>query len=305
MKPSPKDFFLHLLSIITLYASAISFLVLIFQCINIWFPDAVNGFYYGGIYEPMRWGIAMLIIFFPAYVGTSAFLRKEYVKNPEKKELRVRKWLLYFTLFVTALIVLGDLVALLLNFLRGEITIRFILKVIGVFFVAFSVFGYYSWELKGKQLSKKVKAFIYAVSIIVLSAIVCGFVLAGSPSKERARKFDDQRISDLQSIQWEIISYWQSKESIPETLSELENPIRGFLVPIDPESKSPYKYKKTGDTSFELCATFNLENNATINEPIALKYNSVDSVWNHSVGEVCFERTIDKDIYPPFAEVKR
>lgn len=150
-RTSPKDVFLHLLAIITLYASATSFLVLLFQYINLGFPDArltEYDYYREGIFRSIRLAIATIIVVFPAYVGTSWFLNKGYASAPEKRNLRIRKWLLYFTLFIAALIVLGDFVTLIYNLLEGELTASFLLKVLSVFFVAGSVFFYYFWDLK-------------------------------------------------------------------------------------------------------------------------------------------------------------
>ncbi len=248
---SPKDFFLHLLAIVTLYASAISFLVLAFQYINVSFPDVLEGYWNArGAYEGMRWAIAMLFVIFPVYIGTNLFLNKEYKAVPEKKELKIRRWLVHFTLFVTALVIIGGLVALLLNFLKGELTTRFLLKLVSIFFVAGSVFGFYLWDLKNKTFTKGVKGFVYAVSAIVVASIVFGVVTAGSPATERARRLDDQRISHLSSIQWQLVEYWRSKEALPEDLSVLNDALRGFTVPKDPATEEPYEYRKTGETSF-------------------------------------------------------
>ncbi len=149
-KTEPKDIFTHLLAIAALYSSAVSFLVFMFQYVNHLIPDQIDTNYYSqeadlGI---MRWAIAMLIIFFPTFVLTTRFLNKGYFANPSKRNLRIRKWLLYFTLFAAALILLGDLVALIYAFLNGDLTTRFILKVIAVLFVAGSVFYYYLWDVR-------------------------------------------------------------------------------------------------------------------------------------------------------------
>ena len=298
---SPKDFFLHLLSIVTLYASAISFSTLMFQCVNYWFPDTLGGYYGASAsFEGMRWAIAMLVVFFPTHIATSTFLNKEYHASPEKKELRIRKWLLYFTLFVTALIILGDLVALLLNFMRGELTIRFLLKVLIIFFVAGSVFGYYLWELKNKEFTKKVKTFIYAVSAIVGIAVIAGFFIAGSPKTERARRFDEQRISDLQMLQSEIVNYWQRKQILPQNLDLLNDTIKGFSAPTDPNTKNAYRYEVRGPESFVLCATFETDG-AYANNTSAPRapYGGWGANWDHKIGEECFPRFIDKDLYSP------
>ena len=152
-KSSPKDVFLHLLAIITLYVSAGGFIALLFQYINILFPDQLNSYdsyRISSAYSTIRWAIASLIILFPAYIGVSWFLQKEYVNNPLKRELRVRRWLIYFTLFAAGLIIMGDLVSLIYWFLSGELTARFILKIATVLIVAGVVFGYYLWDTRDR-----------------------------------------------------------------------------------------------------------------------------------------------------------
>lgn len=150
-KTSPKDFFLQILAIITLYISSINFLVLIFQYINIFIPDKYSSDNYYNIqsyYNMIRFSIASLIIMFPIYITCTWYLNKSYASENYKSKSRIRRWLIYFTLFAASLIIAGDLIALIFNFLGGELKIRFILKIISVIFVAGSVFTYYFWNIK-------------------------------------------------------------------------------------------------------------------------------------------------------------
>ena len=149
-KTSPKDVFLHLLAIITLYVAAGGLVTLLFQYVNVFFPDPLVDGYYSiqSAYGAIRWAISTLIIVFPVYVLTSWFLNKGYVANPSKRNLRIRKWLIYFTLFVAAVVIIGDLVTLIYNLLGGELTIRFFLKILAVLTVAGSIFSYYFWDVR-------------------------------------------------------------------------------------------------------------------------------------------------------------
>lgn len=309
-KAEPKDVFLHLLSIVTLYASAVAFLVMIFQYINVLIPDPLmRGFYQlQSYYGSIRWSISSLIVIFPVYVWAGYYLNKIYSLEPEKRNLRIRKWLLNFTVFAAALIIIGDLVTLIYNFLGGDITSRFVLKIAAVFFVAVSVFFYYFWELKSwggvSDLVKKI--FIYSIIAIVAAAIVVGFFIVGSPQKERSRRFDDQRVSDLQIIQGQIIYYWQNKEKLPVALNDLKDPISGFTPGKDPETGVDYAYEIKNELEFSLCANFNQSNSDGVAPYIELptyppQYypKSADSSWNHVAGHVCFERKIDPELYRP------
>lgn len=151
IKTGPKDVFLHLLAILALYVNAASFLTLIFQYVNILIPDPLEGGGYyllQSAYSKIRWSIATLIVVFPVYIAVSWYLNKLYLENPARRELKSRKWLLYFTLFAAAGFIIGDLVTLIFNLLGGELTLRFFLKILTVLFVAGAVFFYYLWELK-------------------------------------------------------------------------------------------------------------------------------------------------------------
>lgn len=151
-KTSPKDFFLNLLSTVALYMAAASFIVLIFQYINIYFPDVLesNNYYdpLQSAYSAIRFAVATLVVAFPVYVACLWYMNKEYVESPDKRNLRIRKWLIYFTLFLAAVIIMGDFIALIYTFLNGELTTRFILKVITFLAVVGSIFGYYFYDLR-------------------------------------------------------------------------------------------------------------------------------------------------------------
>lgn len=143
--------FLHLLAMGALYFSAGSFIALVFQLINLQFPDPLEqANYYRPeyAYSSMRFAISSLIIIFPVYLFTTRYLNKIYQTAPEVAGMRTRRWLTYLTLFIAALIIIGDLVSLVNALLGGELTVRFILKVLTVFFVAGSVFYYYFYDLK-------------------------------------------------------------------------------------------------------------------------------------------------------------
>ena len=119
-------------------------------------------------------------------------------------------------------------------------------------------------------------------------------------------QFDQQKVSDLQGIQSQIVNYWQRKQFCLLPLSDLNDPISGYIVPADPQTKANYEYnvKDAANLSFELCATFNKQGNDMYASPVApapvsVPVGSVTQNWQHSVGRVCFERTIDKQLYPP------
>lgn len=309
-RTGPKDVFLHLLMMVMLYASAVSFLVLTFQYVNILIPDVTEFDYAYRLANArglLRGALATLIVVFPVYIFSVRLLRKDYGRNPTKRDLKSRKWLVYFTLFVSALLIIGDLVTLIRTFLEGDLTLRFILKVLSVLFVAGAIFGYYLWEIRHEKLDR-IKSGIYAVIGVVIIVAIAGFFIVGSPKNERLRELDRVRVSNLQYIQSEIVYYWQNKETLPESLEALNDDLRGVRIPKDPETREPYEYEVTGPLSFTLCAVFSLpsigeeENGRMIAPPQPTLKPYAHEVfpgisWEHGAGRVCFTRTIDPDVF--------
>src|SRR3989338_7190968 len=109
-KNTPRDVFLHLLAMVTLYWVAVSVITLCWQYINYFFPDALNYYRYFGFAGPIRFAVSSLIIVFPVFLLVSWFLNKIYTKEGEVRESKIRKWLIYLTLFIAALVIIGDLI---------------------------------------------------------------------------------------------------------------------------------------------------------------------------------------------------
>jgi len=298
-KSSARDFFLYLAVIVALYISVASTLMLLFTYINTLFPDVLDYYQsFGDVTGPM----ASLIVAFPVYIFLTRFLNQDLRAHSEKRELWIRRWLIYLTLFLAGVMIFVNFITLVRYFLNGETTVRFILKVLSVFVVSGAVFWYYFLDIKGKW-DRDVKHSIlagYIAGIAVLAIIVSGFVIVGTPKELRAVRIDQERVSDLQNIQWQIVNYWQSKDTLPEQLSDLEDSISGYVAPTDPETEVAYSYEITGPLSFTLCATFATEsregelgNVRYIEKPIG----GVEESWAHEAGEECFDRDIDPELY--------
>ena len=307
----------QLLAIIGLYVSVISFGILIFGLIDIYFPDILN--YVFSNRQAIRWPLAFLVIVFPLFVWWNSFLQKDLEKNPEKKELKSRKWFLYFTLFAAAIVIIGDLVSLVFRFLNGDLTVQFILKVLTVFLIAAAVFIYYLWNIR-KDIpatkDQRMRWFVRSTVAVAGFFIVLGFFNAGSPFAERLRRFDERRVQNLQTIQYEIINYWQAKQILPQALDQLRDDIRGFIPPRDPETGEPYEYRASGPPAgglqFELCAVFKTSNRQENDSQTKLApavpreayypYPGTEESWLHDAERTCFTRTIDPDQYPPLKQ---
>ena len=290
---------------IALYVSVFSFVALMFEYINRAYPDVLN--YYVDPYSGLiRFSIASLIVLFPVFLGLMTLIRRDIAKEPGKKDLWVRKWALTLTLFVAGATIAIDLVTLVNTYLGGDVTIRFVMKVLIVLLVALGGFLHFLADLRGYWIENPQRARSVAIGtgVLLLATIIAGFFIMGTPSQVRMYRLDAQRVTDLQDIQYRIVDYWQSKGAMPQTLSDLEDPISGYIAPKDPETGDAYTYTLEGTHSFQLCATFDAQaqvvSQADLARPVAGVYgkNLMQDSWWHDAGKTCFSRTIDPALYP-------
>ena len=228
-------------------------------------------------------------------------------KDPTRADIWVRRWALFLTLFVAGAAIAIDLIVLLTTFLNGEeLSVRFLLKVAVVLLVAAAGFMHFWADLRGywtanPKLSMRVSI---AVGVLVVATIVSGFFILGTPGQARLVRIDENKVQNLQMIQSQIVSYWQAKQTLPQSLEDLNDSISGFSAPTDPQSHQPYVYEVTGTYSFRLCADFNGPSQAGA-DSYARPYDMEgQDNWSHTVGYTCFDRTIDPARYPANQPIK-
>ncbi|MFH1253148.1 MAG: DUF5671 domain-containing protein [Candidatus Uhrbacteria bacterium] len=306
-RSTAKDVFSHLLAIVTLYMGVTSFIALYFQYIEVKFPDVLN-FYYAAALDVIRLSMSILIVAWPVFILISWMIYKEMKGDPAKTGIAIRKWLLYLTLFITSITIIIDLITLVNYFLNGEITTRFILKVVVVLIVAAAVFVYYLWDLRRDVVAKSLIARNVAIgtAVVAVITIILGFVFVGSPAEQRMIRLDAQRVTDLSMIQSEAINYYSLKRELPANLELLNNSISGFAIPTDPDTKTAYAYNIKSNLEFELCANFSAKSVEGQNASYPMYYDrySAGQNWHHDIGRTCFTRTIDPALYPAPTMVK-
>jgi len=137
--------------------------------------------------------------------------------------------------------------------------------------------------------------------IVILSvfvATIVGFFLIGTPSQQRARKFDQQRTNDLQQLSTAIDAYYNfnNNYTLPESLGQLQNQTGIYVGSIaDPRTGEIYDYHPTGLTSYVLCPTFETDtlsrpHNGYIQYP---PYKMIDAA-RHQAGKVCVTQDVQR-----------
>lgn len=281
IKTKALDVFVYVGIAISLVWSVVNILQIIFTAIDRKFVDILNaGVYVDAYSSDVRMAIASLVVMYPLYLGLSWYVAKDIANFLYKRDLLIRKVMIYLTLFVTVCTLVGTLVSVIYTYLGGELSVRFELKALAVFVVALSLFGYYTYSMKRDYTKKSYIPLTVSIiaTVVVLMSLVWSIGIIGTPSEMRNKRIDATRLSDISRIQQEILNRLNMTDNIPSDLSELNNAFQGYVVPVDPVTKVAYGYKiiqqpvlkmnyvtrkKELVTSaiFELCATFDIARN--------------------------------------------
>ena len=124
------------------------------------------------------------------------------------------------------------------------------------------------------------------VVVVVAAAVGYGTYLLGSPAERRSQRFDEQRVSDLESISRTINAYWESNRELPGSLEDLREPEYFVRSIEDQATGEPYEYRVLGESQFELCAVFATSSAPNQGKPAR---PFLGPAWEHGAGRSCFE----------------
>ncbi len=144
---SAREAFLYLVFFLLLGILTWNLGSLLFALIDRGTPDPLDrtGFVTGSqLWETqIRSAIAGLVVGAPLFVWLARDIHKQRRANPAMQRSRVRKWLTYITLVITACTLIGDAIGIVYNYLSGELSTRLLLKLIVVAAIAGAVFLYF------------------------------------------------------------------------------------------------------------------------------------------------------------------
>jgi len=146
-----RDAFLYLVQFSTLFVVAINLGQLLFALIDHVVPDPAVTPAAGVIAQAIRWSASALIVATPVFLFVSRLTERAVREDPVRRASKVRRWLTYITLFAAAAVLLGDVTALVYNLLGGELTLRFVLKVLVVGAIAGTGFTWYLAGLRADE----------------------------------------------------------------------------------------------------------------------------------------------------------
>ncbi len=299
---SAKFAFFYILSLIALVFVAVASGTILFQIINKLVPDIAD--IYSSFYQEgaMRFGISALIIASPIFYVTSRQIYRSLFRGSLQQDSGVRKWLTYLILLVSICVMIGWLIAILNEFLGGELTTRFILKALTAIIISGLVFSFYLYDIRRDNILNKIdrviSAYFYASLLIIIVILVAAFLNVGSPAQARDKKIDQNIINDYYQIQSGIDNYYNDKKVLPDSLGAIR--ANGNYINITDDNLKnkvtgrEYEYKVINDQEFELCTDFKTSNKVG-REPYR------DTRWLHEAGYQCLRQKVNDfgKIVPP------
>jgi hypothetical protein len=148
---SARDVFFHMLAFTALYSWVIGLIVLLFAYVNQMLPDPAwehYDWFQESAKRTIRQSLATIVVAFPVFVVLWRMLLRDLARSPEKAKGRVRRGLIWLSLFVGAVTLLSDVITLVYYLFEGELTTRFLLKFAILFVVTGTVFTYLALTLR-------------------------------------------------------------------------------------------------------------------------------------------------------------
>lgn len=301
---APRVAFYVLMAFVTLYITLFSMGGTLFLLIERWLPDVTD--YALGFDGSIRNFLAALIVALPAYLLTNHLFAKSAQVNPSIRKSGTWKWLTYITLFIAACIVLGNLITLVYNLLNGEITLRFILKVMTLFVLAGGTFAYYFWDAREDNTESSSNAilipriYMYSLLGLGLVIIITGLSVTASPATAKKMRQDAIRIEHLRSIKMAVDTYGQAhNHALPTQLINNVADFNFVTFPVDPITNQAYEYHRGNTTdTYEICGTFEATSDTGGPNTRAILSPYDDAYWKHDAGRTCFPFTLPVDGKP-------
>ena len=291
---SAKFAFFYMLSLASLAFMSIASGMIIFQIINKNIVDVLEQIQ--GKYSPdqLKFAISALIISAPIFYITMSRIYKSLFSGELRKDSEIRKWLTYFILLVSSIVMIGWLIATINSFLDGELTTKFILKSITAIAIAATIFTFYFYDIKREiEIGKKdkiISIYFYASLAAVIAIFIASLFFVESPTETRNRKFDNAILNKFNQIDNAINSYGYENAKLPESLDELAIEF-SYLTEkdlTDPITKKKFEYKIVSEDSYELCAEFIMSNKDDEND----RYDYHKKRWPHDSGYQCLKQRV-------------
>lgn len=293
-----KFAFFYMLSLVALIFMALSSGMIIFQIINKLIADPINQFSGRFSTDALKFAISAIIIATPIYFLITRQIFKNLFSGELDENSGIRKWLTYFILLISSVVMIGWFIATINSFLDGELTSKFILKSLTAIGIAGVIFSFYFYDIKREGIKERkdniIKIYFISSLVAVVAIFVSSLFFVESPTETRNRRLDEAVLQKFNEVDSAINSYYADNDVLPENLDVLVSEII-FLTEDgikNPATKERFDYNVKNETTYELCANFLTSNISNENE----RYPAYKDLWPHESGYQCLKQKVRKDV---------
>jgi len=292
---SPKFAFYYLLALVALAFVAIATGQIIFQFINQNLPDIFGQYGTDFSSDVLKFAISAILIAAPIFYVISNLIYKSLFKGTLEKDSGIRRWLTYFILLVSAVVIIVFLIVTINNFLNGEWTTKFLLKMLTIIGIATIIFSFYLYDIRrGELIAKKdrvVRIYFFATLALIIAAFISSLFIVESPAAARNRRIDERIINNFYNIESAINTYYNTNQKLPASFEELKKEPMATDSLIDPSTREMFGYKVVSSTAYQLCANFRTDNKNS--KDVAFQY--MDETKRHLQGLECLDFKVYND----------
>lgn len=292
-KNNPAKFaFFYILSLVSLLFVALSSGMIVFQFINKSIVDVLSR--HGNEYSPdqLKSAISIIIVSSPIFYIVTRQIQKSLSLGELKPDSGIRRWLTYFVLLISSIVMIGWFIGIINSFLGGELTLKFILKAITVISIALAIFTFYFYDIKRENINRKgdgvIRIYGYTSLLVVIFIFILGIFFVESPKEARDRRIDQENLYNFDKIDSTIFTFYGDNKRLPKDLSEL---IEDSSVLSDDDIKNvvtsdAFNYSVKKDDTYELCTVF-----LTSTDDYE-GFSRFKDRWQHEAGYQCLKQRV-------------
>ncbi|MFW5888432.1 MAG: DUF5671 domain-containing protein [Patescibacteria group bacterium] len=291
-----KFAFFYLLSLVALIFMSLSTGMVIFQAINKYISEIGAAYSARFSSDSLRFAISALVVSIPVFYVITSKIYKSLYRGALDPDSGIRKWLSYFILFISSVVMIVWVIITVNNFLDGELTLKFALKFLTVLVIAGTVFGFYLYDIKREAVKgvkdRVIKGFLYGTLFLTIAVFAGGLFMVESPWEAKAGRVDGDIVNNFNSIEYRMNDFYTENDRLPDSLRELEEENRyvneDYIT--NPRTGKVYEYNVLSESEYELCADFETSNKERDgHRPVTLKKE-----WSHNAEYTCFELEAEK-----------
>jgi hypothetical protein len=225
----------------------------------------------------LSWALAFLVIAIPVFHFLDWLIHRKIAKKEILLRSWVRKVLLYLTLVILVIVLIGASVSLVFGYFDARLVGRSLGRQLAFWLIILFFSSYHFWKTRRTKRETNL-AYVWWGASLTLGLIILfwGVKVSDSPQVIREKRADQELVNQVRQEQREINGFYQKNGRLP-FLSDNE-------VALAPE----VEYKRLGNDNYELCASFN---RPTDEDYFQRRYHyspEENEKWKHSAGRHCF-----------------